>query len=713
MKTNGRDIYNPEDIDYILDRLDVPEIKTSKKIVYYNVPCAFDIETTSFYDDGEKRAIMYEWTFGIDDYIVIGRTWDEFMSMTEKISKRLNLHEERRLVVYVHNLAFEFGFISKRFEWKSVFASEQRKPIYALTESGIEFRCSYFLSGYNLETLGKTLHKYPVQKMVGDLDYSLIRHSNTPLTEKEIGYCVNDVRVVISYIREKMEQDGNISRIPLTKTGYVRRHCKNACFYAGNSHKKNGYKFLRYRDMIKELTIDSDEYAQLKRAFQGGFTHANAFYTDRVIENVKSYDFTSSYPAVMISEKFPMSKAELYQPTDKEDFEKQLRLYCCLFDIEFTDISSKTLFEHPISRSRCFNVVGVQEDNGRVVKADSLQTTLTEQDFDIIKHFYKWKSFRVKNFRRYKKSYLPKDFVLAILELYQKKTELKGVEGREDEYLNSKEMLNSCYGMSVTDIVRDENVYNGTWATVPADVNKCINEYNGKIGRFLFYPWGVWVTAYARHNLFTGICVCGRDYIYSDTDSLKIINYERHASYFERYNDTIQKKIVKALETQKIDVALASPSTVDGKTKPLGVWDDEGVYDKFKTLGAKRYCVEKNGKISITLSGVNKKCAVPYLMQKYGRDGVFDAFTDELIIPAKNDLQEPIFDDNGIEIKIPTGKNTHTYLDDEYSGTITDYLGNAVEYHEYSGVHLEACAYEMSLSSLYIDYLKGIKHYNK
>lgn len=53
---------------------------SKNKIKYYNIPCAFDIETSSFYEDGEKRNIMYVWQLGINNnYVVIGRTWPEFI----------------------------------------------------------------------------------------------------------------------------------------------------------------------------------------------------------------------------------------------------------------------------------------------------------------------------------------------------------------------------------------------------------------------------------------------------------------------------------------------------------------------------------------------------------------------------------------------------------------------------------------------------------
>lgn len=209
-------------------------IKTNKGIEYYNLPCAFDIETTSSYsnklDNASKIAFMYIWQVSIDGEIFIGRTWEEFDELYHALVDHFMTDEMKRLVIYVHNLSFEFQFICKRFNWLKVFSLEKRKPVQAVTIEGIEFRCSYLLSGFSLENLGKQLQKHKVEKCVGGLDYSKVRHSKTPLSEKEIEYCVNDVKVVTSYIRECIENDGNITKIPLTKTGYVRNYCRNQCF---------------------------------------------------------------------------------------------------------------------------------------------------------------------------------------------------------------------------------------------------------------------------------------------------------------------------------------------------------------------------------------------------------------------------------------------------------------------------------------------------
>lgn len=703
-------VYTPHDIKDVLGivRKYFNLVYTNKKIKYFDVPCSFDIETSSFFRSAgnldEKIAIMYEWTLGIYGLTIIGRTWEDFENVISIIIEELKLDMFKRLIIYVHNLSYEFQFIRKHFKWEKVFAIDNRKPIYAVNVSGIEFRCSYLLSGYSLQKLGDNLQKYEVKKLVGSLDYDKIRHNETPLTKEEIAYCVNDAKIVMAYIAERILQDGDISKIPITKTGYVRNYCRNSCFYESGVSRKKSFKRSRYMDMMHGLKLSGDEYMQLKRAFQGGYTHANPFYSGKVVNNVTSFDFTSSYPCVMLAEKFPMSSAEEVKITSREQLNENLKLYCCLFDIELVGLQSRLWFDSYISISRCRDVKKAVINNGRIVSAEHLITTVTEQDFKIIKQFYVWKHLRIGKFRRYKKGYLPTDFVKSILKLYRDKTTLKGVEGKEVEYLNSKEMLNSCYGMAVTDVVRAEIIYDsGEWQpSLKPDIEKAISEYNNSKSRFLFYPWGVWVTAYARRNLFTGICEFADDYVYSDTDSIKVINSDNHMDYINKYNNIIIGQLKRAMEYHGIDISEIEPETIKGVKKCLGVWDFDGHYEKFKTIGAKRYMVKYSkdnrnsdsvkGCINITVSGLNKKICIPYLLSKYGENGIFDAFNDGLHIP-------PDF----------TGKNTHTYIDDVKKGVVIDYLGQPCEFEELSSVHLEKADYSLKLSREYLDYLLSVE----
>lgn len=682
--------------DVYLSQFDIKEIKTNKKVTYLNIESAFDIETTSYISNGEKSAFMYIWMFGmgLGKEIFYGRTWEEFLDLCERLQHYFGLNENRRLVIYIHNLGYEFQFMCKYFNWENVFAVNERKPIKALCSYGIEFRDSYILSGYSLANTAKNLTTHKVRKMEGDLDYSLIRHQSTQLTEKELGYCSNDIEIILAYINEQIAQYEDITKIPLTNTGRVRKYVKDACYYTSSNHRKsNRGKYQRYRQIMTDLTLDKATYIQLKRAFMGGFTHSNPNHTGKTLENVSSIDLTSSYPTVMLADKFPMSRAKKLNITKVEELKKAMSLYCLVFDLKLEGLRNTLKYESYISESKCFKMVKPVINNGRVYDAEMIQTTITDVDFNIIEKVYEWDKISIANVRGFVKAYLPKSIIESILNLYQDKTTLKGVEGKEVEYLLSKGMLNSVYGMCVTDVVKDEHVFNDTWGIERVDVDEKIDEYNKSKNRFLFYPWGIWVTAYARRNLWTAILNIGDDYIYSDTDSIKMLNFDSHKEYVEKYNKHIGKKLADMMEHYKLNVELLAPKTIQGKAKPLGIWEFEGNYSHFKTLGAKRYLVKENGEFHLTVAGLSKKNGITHMVNICGGDTeqVFNIFNDDLYIPADK-----------------TGKMTHTYIDTEKEMFVVDYDGVQERVLTLSGIHLEPCDFTLSISEQYNQFLRAI-----
>lgn len=243
-------------------------------------------------------------------------------------------------------------------------------------------------------------------------------------------------------------------------------------------------------------------------------------------------------------------------------------------------------------------------------------------------------------------------------------------------------------------VVCDES---GEWhdsdPITPDEEKEELEKYNDNKRRFLFFPWGVWITAWSRQALFTGLLEFGcNDYVYSDTDSIKCLNIEKHMKYVELYNEMITKSIEKCLDYYGISPERAKPKNNKGVEKPLGVWDwetKESPYTKFKTLGAKRYIYEQDGEIHITIAGVSKKMGKEFLSEQ---KDAFSFFNDEMEIDAEH-----------------SGKLTHTYLDYEQKGVLTDYMGNTMEYDEKSSVHLEKSSYVMSITQEFKDFLRGVQ----
>lgn len=685
--------------------LDLKTVKIWKKdAIYsaYNVAASFDIETSSFYDDCDNKAsIMYVWQFCLDGLNFVGRTWEQWQDFLNALQATLKISISNRLIIYVHNLSYEFQFIRKRRYWRDVFAVSDRTPIRCLDSKGFEYRDSYILSGYSLEKTAENLQKYHVKKLTGALDYNQLRTPITPLTHDEILYCLHDVQVVCAYITEQIEQYGDIQKIPMTNTGRVRKYCKDNCYKGFESKgKKERQKAKRYfSNVIASQTINSEkEYQMMKLAFLGGFTHANYMYVDKKLSGVGSFDFTSSYPYVMLTELYPCDKAEHISIKTKSELYELCKSKCIIMVIRLHDVTPKdNVYDFPISVSKCHDLQGGIDYNGRVAYADSLTTVVTNVDFEIISKCYDIGGLEIGDVLAFNKAFLPKDLQLSILKLYSDKTTLKGVEGMETEYLHSKGMLNSTYGMMVTNIIKDDITYDSDtndWGVENVGIDVLLEKYNKSRSRFTFYPQGVFVTAYARRNLWTGIIACKQDYVYSDTDSIKVLNPKAHEDYFETYNEIALRKLETASDINGIPLELYKPKTIKGIEKPLGVWDFEGTYDFFKTLGAKRYLVY-DGKLKATVAGIGKKHLERYLMGNCMTiDDAFDLFRTGLCVP-----------------KTHTGKLTHTYVDDERKGVVTGIDGKPYGYSELSSIHLERQDFEFNRSRAFVDFLAGYRNH--
>lgn len=709
---------------------------TTTGLQMLNAPLSFDIETTSWkHKNGDQTlflANMYVCMVSLDGMKISFRYWHEFQEFCEKISQFLFLGKNQRkrkkdrrfakrcIVIYVHNLGYEFEFIRDMFTWESkphIFA-KTHSPIAVRSDLGIEFRCSYIASGLSLAKVGENLQT-PIQKS-GDLDYEKWRHNETPLTGKEWGYCETDLDIVDAWVQEQIDYYGSVFEIPYTNTGIVRRELKEHIATRGEevTEAQRRKNIFAWNDAnARHWKMTPNDYEALRLAFMGGYTHGTYRHFNRVIEMVTSYDFTSSYPAVMLMEKFPMGTPVKVDPKKfsipriyNELDNPQKNEYAYIVMAQFHGLRIRSdVADAPLSKSKAYiklengDWVKPKNDNqnmeifnGRIISADTIATVATEQDLLIFRDAYEWDSVETIWVRRMIKNYLPIELFEVILDLYYKKNTLKGVVGKEQEYMRSKGMLNSVYGMCVTRKDKDTVSYFGDWDIEKGDTAEALAEamekYNKSIHtvhnfQSLFYAWGVWVTAYARRNLWTGIKAVGHDFVYADTDSIKIVNAENHQGYIEAYNEGVKAKLKKSFDHYKIPIEFACPDN-----KWIGVWDFDGFYTRFKHVGAKRYLVEyENGNMQLTCAGVQKKAGLAYL-QKGSPDNTetFEKFNNELEIPAGE-----------------TGKSTRIIvnaIDDQ--APMTDYLGKTKLVPIENGIHLAPSSYTMSEDGIFMELLQ-------
>lgn len=564
-----------------LERLKAPRGNPhGRKVRYVSNICAFDIESTRLEDI--EQSIMYIWQMQINEDTIIGRYWNEFMEFLLKIKERLN---GLYMVIYVHNLSYEFQFLKGiyDFEEDEVFCTDSRKVLKCTMLDAFEFRCSYIHSNMSLErfiqSVGSRTHKLDGSQF----DYKKKRYPWTELSDYELQYCINDVQGLTEAIRTELEKDGDtLYTIPLTSTGYPRRECKKAM------------KAFNHRQLA-EMLPDARIYELLREAFRGGNTHANRFYANEILENVKSMDRSSSYPDVLVNYPFPMGpwfyEGEVTPERLKWLMDKRRRK-AIIFRIGLHDLKMKDPYDGCpyLSRSKCRWVRGGVFDNGRILSADYLETTLTDIDFRIVKAHYTWSGSSITDCAYCRSRMLPEPYRDVVKEFYSKKTHLKGID---DYYYNkAKNKLNGLYGMGAQDPCKDSIVFqNGEYVREDKSIEELIIANNKKA--FLSYAWGVWCTAWARYCLQEAIDIAGGQFVYCDTDSVKYLGDIDLTELNERYR-------------QQSEANGAYADDPKGKRHYMGVYEPEGSYDRFKTMGAKKYAYEEEGKLHITIAGVNK-----------------------------------------------------------------------------------------------------------
>lgn len=567
---------------------------------------------------------------------IIFRDVYSFKYALEKTIVPLLNSENLTLVIYVHNLSFEFQFLKSVLPIFDVFALKNRRIAKATAYDGaLEFRCSYLLSNMSLEKFTENYNDARYRKDKELIDYEINRYPWTELSNDVLYYSLMDVITLYKAIESIMNREGDTLRtIPMTNTGYVRRACRNACIGEyQNTRKKSvriemNQRYGSYKRLFQKCELSLDQYNICVKAFRGGNTHASRFYADCVLENVGSYDFASSYPAVVIcSDQFPMGKLEECTD-DVQTIENLLAFserFFIIVEVVFESLELKDPYncavpyipiakverigenEYDFISNVSRETLDIINDNGRIIRINKpIRFTFLGVELPIILRQYTGVMHVTKCYYTVK-GYLPDELRKTCFEWYDKKTALKHVAGMEYEYMKSKNRVNSVYGMMVEQIIKEIIEYNDSdkllhsrQPTEDEAAEQLKNYYTPMQRRFLAYQWGITVTAVARVRLQEMIDICGNDFVYCDTDSCKMLNPQKYLKAFDEYN----KKWIEYADKCGCEYYAF---TKDGEKQILGVADYEGKYDRFKTLGAKKYAVEKNGELEITIAGVPKK----------------------------------------------------------------------------------------------------------
>ena len=626
-------------------------------LLYSRLIITADTETSKGENTDHNHIVVWSITIAYKDIKIVtlyGRKPSEFCKALQKIKDNIPCN---RLYCFFHNLAYDWVFIRK-YILKYMDMPEYQlniKPHYPLLiefTNGIILRDSLAIGQRRLAKWAADLN-CEHQKAVGDWDYLKVRHQSDKLTKKEMGYMEADTVVLAECISKTMELlNCSIVTLPYTATGIPRRDIKKI----GKKHKAK----VKYNNCLMEY----DDYIMAEQTYHGGYSHSNRFYIGQIVKgNIQAYDFSSSYPAVLIQERYPIEKFSYIDDIDADEIIRLSDKYAFMFNLTLVNASLKQAEPMPaLQLSKAVKVINPVLDNGRVLDAAYIKIPITEQDLIVIMEQYTYDMITISNCRAAIKDYLPRWLTDYIYDLYYDKCTLKN--GDPVLYDIQKAKLNSIYGMHVQKCIRYDQVEDyetgDFYEDDEPDPVELYRKYTKKWGTILPYQWGVWCTAYAFRRLFE-LGKCARVWLYSDTDSCYGMDWNIEA--VEQYNDNV---------LQKMKARRYEPITLDGKTYLLGSATLDGEYNEFITQGSKRYAVRTpEGQLKITVAGVPKKTGAKCLQ-------------DDL----KNFVPGFIFDGKTTE-KL---QHTYIFIEKDYINEYGDEVGDSID--------LNPCDYKLDTAQI-------------
>lgn len=601
-----------------------------QRIRYYDIICTLDTETSKkTYEDeyGITHALacwVYQWAFKIGDVYIAGRKVNEIIYLMQRLMTEYQLDDKHRMVIWIHNAAYDLSYMIngfyEYFESVDLFSIAPAKVIKATLNECIEIRCSWKLTNKSLAAWCKDVNPTHA-KQSGEIDYTVLRTPESELSSNDWDYMLNDVASQYDCLKYEL-RDETLASVPMTSTGFVRRAMRQA-----------STRDSRWKGIYQQILLTPKQYKLIKALFVGGYCHANSW--DIVIhesphvwtaaqlkafgkyisagakrslslselgleginKDVMSFDAASMYPAVQATELYPMGKWcwRRFETADDLDYACGTG-YAVAATVMFTGLRLRELHTwNPYisySKLKGHTLNDRDElDNGKVISIDgSCVLNLMELDWKWIRKQYTWDSCTVLQSMTSRKMPLPKWFLQELKSWYIDKTELKGAESDDDKrrYAESKNRLNACYGMTATDIIRDEVEYSQedfSWHTVNKHTDEGIEEQIEILKRpfgsqFLPYQWGAWCTAQARDRLFT-VAECCEHPVYCDTDSIK--GYGWDLSKLDDINATIERKSRAAGFVAQDN---------KGREHVIGVFEFDGHYHRFNALHAKCYAYE-------------------------------------------------------------------------------------------------------------------------
>ena len=607
-----------------------------------------------------------------------------FTTLCQEVRKHKEKKRQPILVIWVANLGHEYAFLKKQLAKVGIsdlFAKDEREPLRICLQSCVELRECIGLFGRSLDDIAKNYTQ--TKKLVGDLDYDLIRTPHTELSETEKAYCRNDVVILdeLSEVAFKKFTDVGL-KIPMTATGILRQKCKRAISNIRCEYKANE----------KLMPKTEFEYYIMRRyMFAGGLSGTSPIYAGKFIPLSKCADITSDYPAQINHRLYPAGELIECSPekimTHKGCF--KILLFTCNLrpKTKHAVISKEKVLNFKDTTNcefttQCTDCVVI---NGKILFGNNVCLMLNDVDIKALSELYYFENIMLyRTWYFTKKSRAPKFLRDCMNEDYLTKQQLKAT-GQSDTiiYKEAKAHVNSYFGMTCTRLYDCLYCYDDDIEDIkPRDSDLSYEQQRQKM--WLSPYIGYWCTSYARSILMHYIAKYPDLILQYDTDSLyyitdsNIVPAERIAEFeadLQMYNKRISllnKRIFKC----------------DMHFDDLGAWEiDKENYTGFKGLGAKRYLLRKaDGKLKPVVAGMVKESFVEYVNEH--KVNPFDVFKNDLTLSRVNSrkLASKYFDNPQNKI-VPV--------------KVTDYQGNTEVVEIYTYHALFAIEFKMKIAAAY------------
>lgn len=517
---------------------------------------------------------LYNAFSGVVEKTVRFRTWKELKAFLARHSRQ---YSERVTYCYSHNLGYDGDYVMKNVGKASKFIANSTHNLlsfYLEEFHNIEFRDSCALAQLPLREVGKIVG---LEKL--ESDYRTI-YDTDEVTEEEWLYCERDCDIVGRYICGYVSEYGLLSKMPLTRTGRVRKRLE---------------EWIKHDEEVWDIGPTEKELDFFCQAYRAGVVLSNPEYTGRVLRDcVYADDRVSAYPFEAAMQRFPRSMHFVKKKIKDLDN--------CGYEFWMARVRLKN-FQTRYSWA-WWNGYKCEYDNataevfgGKIRYAEEIEFVVCNCDWEALKLTYDWDEMEVLEFcadTEKTAKPIPDCIRNLIHEQVAIKSEAKRVFAEKEEkgevtpldrllYSNAKAGPNSIYGLLCEKLAREtyeiDNM--GVWTVIPGEYKKTKKRLKKN---FLF---GLYIAAFARLRLIqTIIDTDPFGLVYCDTDSI-----------FRLKKGIVDKGL-------RISEEEASFDGMEG----LGVFEAQNggeAYKEFITLGAKKYCLRgRDNKLKVTHAGL-------------------------------------------------------------------------------------------------------------